>query len=148
MQILEATELGTGVETNAEGVEVRLPLAELRKAIDAMEVTPEEYLEAQAKNVVQLLRTNPKNFEAFGMYWFHIKEMIQKRNPDPQAWWMGPYRNDYIYQCAERGSEIFNVLQGIDYYFENWTKNPEQYFVRDGSSWQYSAYDEDYVNRI
>ena len=148
MMILEASELGQGPEVNSAGVEVRIPLRDLQKIVDELEVPKEQYLNAQARNIAQILRKNPKNFETFGMYWFHIKELLQKRAPNSTAWWSGPYRNDYIYECSERGDELLNVLQAVLYYQDNWTKNPEQYFVRNGDSWQYSAFDEDYMNRI
>lgn len=133
------------LETLDTGYEVHYPLTELRKAVDAIEMQHVDFLNDKAQNFAQIIKTDPKQYERFGIFWYHIKELMVNRAYDATAWWRFNTRNEYIYQLVDRGDELLNTLQGLYYFNENWKREDTHNYIRNGVLWSYSCFDEDFV---
>jgi len=109
------------------------------------DISREQFIETALKNMARLIRENPLRYRSFGMYWWHVKDLLNERIHDPTAWWYGGYVDGRIMELTDRGSDAKNLMQAVTYHSENWTNSGQQDYVLNGVNRVYSLFDQDCI---
>jgi|GEM_PF-1878267 len=109
------------------------------------DISREQFIETALKNMARLIRENPLRYRSFGMYWWHVKDLLNERIPDPTAWWYGGHVDGRIMELTDRGSDAKNLMQAVTYHSENWTNSGQQDYVLNGVNRVYSLFDQDCI---
>jgi len=115
----------------------------LRKAEERLKISPAQYLDSAAKTCAKQMQRDPGSYTRYGMFWWHMKQLMLDRADDPKAWWHAGTMDEWTMQLVDRRDELKNVLQAVHYSHENITKSPIMNYTIDGNIRSYSCFDED-----
>lgn len=127
-----------------EGLEFDYSEETLAEMVNNLKVSQDEWLTATALNTAKILRDRPVRFQSFGIYWWHVKRLLNERAPDPNEWWYSDNTDERMYSLTDRGSQALNIMQAVLHHRENWTLSPEQVTVVNGIAKAYVLFDEDF----
>lgn len=103
----------------------------------------ESYVRRAALALGSALVERPTLYKTFGVYWWAVKAALRKYYHG-EAWFMGPFFDQIMYDRAWHGSLARTVLAGAVYH----DKHPlvtsyHDYTGKDGEDHQYTLLDED-----
>jgi hypothetical protein len=103
----------------------------------------EAYLSKFTESIAPLLRVNPILYKTFGVYWWAVKEAIQKYAAKPDDWFAGTYFDEWMKENAWHGDLFRTVLAGAYYHSGQMTVTSDHEWTdADGVDHDYTLFDE------
>lgn len=103
----------------------------------------EAYLSKFAESIAPLLRDNPILYKTFGVYWWAVKEALQKYAAKPGDWFAGPYFDEWMKENAWHGDLFRTVLAGAYYHSGQMTHTSDHEWTdNNGVDHDYTLFDE------
>jgi hypothetical protein len=114
---------------------------ELNAYIEQIDAKGSKYLKKVVPQIVKSLIQHPNNYQAFGVYWYHVKAIIQKYD-DGEEWFYGDFFDQLIMEISDHGSDFRNIVAALVYadnsnYFSTpnhaymWRDEPRNYILED-----------------
>ncbi|MCK5611251.1 hypothetical protein KAR91_55790 [Candidatus Pacearchaeota archaeon] len=114
---------------------------ELDQYIKVIKLDQKEYLKSTVPQIIQSLRKNPNNYLAFGVYWYHVKKVIQGYTSG-EDWFYGDFHDQLIMETSDHGDDFRNAVAALVYadstdYFSSsshtytWKGDPRVYILED-----------------
>lgn len=76
----------------------------------------DSYVQVTALAIGKMLEKSKEIYKSFGVYWWAMKEALQKYYPNKEAWFMGPYDDPGMKHLAWHGDLFRTVLAGAKYH--------------------------------
>lgn len=76
----------------------------------------ESFVSKAAKTFAPQLIERPELYQTFGVYWWAMKDALQKYAEEPDAWYMAHHDDPVMKQRAWHGSEFRTILAAVHFH--------------------------------